>query len=386
MNSNSDCEQIKQSILANLKNESLLPDTNSQVFILIIAVFSCQDIDISKSKLDPSTCAAFDETGYKSISLLRTQGMPQILGVIQHLDTHAAKKQKDIKKLFSRYYESEFPDSSKLVNSEKPLAFIRALESSLGNIEEPGYKNIRSYMWAHQIDVNNNLLQLTGYLKGTGYLNANSLVHITGIGDFNISSLITSNGEFFPTEPESIIAENDPGEFAAEQTWPDENELTDAFARLEVKTDHKAIDIDESDNDEELVISDDEKVPFEFENREKDDLDFPDEVNTPHDQPARIRFQKYRGLASFRTSEWDPYENLPQAYGKLYEFKEPNHIIKKIAIDLAANTSQTNLGMLVTIKILNFPMNCIQPDLPIILSSVLPHERKLSVLNFKLER
>ena len=312
--------------------------------------------------------------------------MPQILGVIQHLDTHAAKKQKDIKKLFSRYYESEFPDSSKLVNSEKPLAFIRALESSLGNIEEPGYKNIRSYMWAHQIDVNNNLLQLTGYLKGTGYLNANSLVHITGIGDFNISSLITSNGEFFPTEPESIIAENDPGEFAAEQTWPDENELTDAFARLEVKTDHKAIDIDESDNDEELVISDDEKVPFEFENREKDDLDFPDEVNTPHDQPARIRFQKYRGLASFRTSEWDPYEYLPQAYGKLYEFKEPNHIIKKIAIDLAANTSQTNLGMLVTIKILNFPMNCIQPDLPIILSSVLPHERKLSVLNFKLER
>ena len=56
-----------------------------------------------------------------------------------------------------------------------------------------------------------------------------------------------------------------------------------------------------------------------MEERDREDMDFPDEVDTPHEE-ARKRFIKYRGVKSIRHCDWDPFENLPVEYAKIFRF------------------------------------------------------------------
>jgi pre-rRNA-processing protein TSR1 len=56
-----------------------------------------------------------------------------------------------------------------------------------------------------------------------------------------------------------------------------------------------------------------------MESRAREDMDFPDEVDTPFVNAA-ARFQKYRGIKSLKNCDWDAYENLPAEYSKLWRF------------------------------------------------------------------
>lgn len=82
--------------------------------------------------------------------------------------------------------------------------------------------------------------------------------------------------------------------------------------------------------------------------------EFPDEIDTPMHVSARERFARYRGLQSFRTSPWDPYENLPVDYSRIFRFENYNRT--KARVVSQAIVGNVKAGARITIWISNVPI------------------------------
>ena len=72
--------------------------------------------------------------------------------------------------------------------------------------------------------------------------------------------------------------------------------------------------------DDPNLISQKHAKHTDLETRAQEDMDFPDEVDTPFKE-ARLRFQKFRGIKSLKNCDWDPFENLPQEYSRIWRFQ-----------------------------------------------------------------
>jgi len=108
-------------------------------------------------------------------------------------------------------------------------------------------------------------------------------------------------------------------------------------------------------------------------------------METPKELPARVRFQKYRGLASFRTSPWDPKEELPRDYARIFQFRSLKRTQQRVMDEHDGVPS----GCYVTLQILDVPPAFIEaynPEKPLVLVGLFPYERKMSVLNFSVRR
>ncbi|KAJ4702261.1 pre-rRNA-processing protein TSR1-like [Melia azedarach] len=128
-----------------------------------------------------------------------------------------------------------------------------------------------------------------------------------------------------------------------------------------------------------------------------EDEEFPDEVDTPLDVPARKRFAKYRGLKSFRTSSWDPKESLPPEYARIFSFdnfaRTQKHVFAKaLKMEQDGTDDCVTAGSYVRLHIKEVPAGIahrlceIAKTVPLIASGLLQHESKMSVLHFSVKK
>merc|ERR1719171_858704 len=131
-------------------------------------------------------------------------------------------------------------------------------------------------------------------------------------------------------------------------------------------------------------------------------MEFPDEVDTPIDVAAKERFQKYRGLKSFRTSAWDPYEDLPVEYSRIWEFEAFNSTGRAYKQQFADACDEITVAgqdgkedefgtsaLYCTLYIKGVPPTVMETQargVPFVLSSLLPCEQKVSVVQGNVAR
>ncbi|ORY26891.1 putative ribosome biogenesis and assembly-related protein [Naematelia encephala] len=143
---------------------------------------------------------------------------------------------------------------------------------------------------------------------------------------------------------------------------------------------HRDLDPEQEEAEYEAYLKEREKA-------HRDDQLFPDEIDTPRHIPAKTRFQRYRGLKSFRTSPWDPYENLPVDYAKIFQFE--NFVGTGRRIERDAREQGVKAGTRVVLVLKNVPKAVFDdrdPALPFILHGLLQHEHKQSVVHFLVQR
>ncbi|KAI3834390.1 hypothetical protein MKW92_050671 [Papaver armeniacum] len=300
-------------------------------------------------------------------------------------------------------------------------------------------------------------LLLSGYLRAHD-LSVNQLVHVSGSGDFQMSKidvlqdpnpLKAGTGQdlmdsdehhgtqiihsLFPdlSKQQSLVIENDPKPDLGEQTWPTEMEMTKADEyqrRIMINTyENQATeffegkdnqnsgsdcfhvedqeDYSDEDVDADTVMEEDEDITKEMirdeirkiHDAQAEDEEYPDEVDTPLDVLARVRFGKYQGLKSFRTSVWKDKNPPPREYARIFSFRNYK-ATQKCVLENARDIGQRTLdecipvGSYARIHVKDVSVSValrlcsLVKSKHVVASGLLEHESKMSVLHFSIKK
>ncbi|XP_063621177.1 pre-rRNA-processing protein TSR1 homolog [Cydia splendana] len=457
----------------------ICPETDNE-FALLDTLKVADTVLYVSSALDEPV----DEWGEKVLALSMAQGMPTPVVAAMDIEGVNPKKRttekQNVQKLISKWLPEE--KIIQLDKSSDGLNVLRRIGNQKRNIlhhrEKRPYMLAESYEYVPDAVGESGTLRVTGYLKGMP-LDVNGLVHVTGLGDFQMSRIDghddphplilgkenakpdSMDAEVVkvsvlqvadPAKQESLDAENVPDPMDAEQTWPTEEEIAQANAETKTKKVKKVpkgwssyqaawiVESDaegegsaddsgseEEDEDEEFMSCEEsssekeEDADNDFESvtesemgptddrydatidaaeehellqrlaAARQDAQFPDEVDTPQHIPARERFLRYRGLESFRSSPWDPKENLPSDFARIFQFENYDRTRRRVYKEKEDSLVNT-YGIYATIHISNVrqdlwnSFHSANKNAPLSVFGLLPHEHKMSLMNVVLKR
>ncbi|KAF8116583.1 hypothetical protein N665_0016s0014 [Sinapis alba] len=401
-------------------------------------VISSSPVASSEYKLRATNVSNFiDSFGSQCLSVLRIIGLPSTTVLIRDLPSEM-KKKNDLKKMSASQLASEFPEGCEFDPADTRDELLKSMRLfKAQRLTVPHWRSQRPYVVAEKVGMlvadessGKCILLLYGYLRARK-LSVNQLVHVSGVGDFQLSEVEVLKDPFplnerkkqnsmelddlhdeevlrslhpDPMKQEPLIAENTPDPLAGEQTCPTETEMAEAVknqqqGKLKKRrlprgtSEYQAAwiidEIDEEDSDN--GDSDDDRMDDESLTREQyedqmkkikeahaEDEEFPDEVETPIDQPARKRPLQ---------------ESLPQDYARIFAFDNlarTQKLVLKQALKMEEESRDDCVptGSYVRLHIKEVPivaaskLSSLVNTKPIIAFGLLQHESKMSVKKY----
>ena len=408
----------------------------SKVADLIIFVSSSKGKhDCKLLKKDPlEAVTAIDERGYEIISAINSQGMLNHVVLIDNLEVIEDKYKSGFKKLTTRYIESVLKPL-KIIYSESISekvdigtevsvettddikSIIRTVCLANYQIETHNLRRHRSYMLVDTFlkDDKDNLV-VKGYIKGNT-LNNHNYIHLTGFGDYQVLEVDDEENDPCPlikqssstkmlkdpttTEVESIEATGKQiptiigDEFKKQKIIKQEQqkvnnlldqdleELIDFKIDPEDDISFEAADYDEKQQTVDIGKSNKHEAKTSLQYRKPDEMEVPDEVDTPVGVSCREVFSKYRGLSSMKPGSMDPSVNLPREYSSIYSFENMAFTYKE-SVKAAHEHGLKISGKYIKVTLRNFKeFHLLDQEKPLIFSTLLNHERKLCVMHLK---
>lgn len=148
----------------------------------------------------------FEMESFEFLSLLQNHGMPNVMGILTHLDYFRENKhlRKTKKKMKKRFWKEVY-DGAKLFyfsGQQKDGMYPQTEVHNLGRfitvqkIKPLSWRVNHSYVVADRFDMietqheddQYNMVTLYGYVRGT-YLDRNQRVHVNGLGDYDIKQI-----------------------------------------------------------------------------------------------------------------------------------------------------------------------------------------------------